>query len=154
MGTPHDPSLRSRPKKRQLLDAPLGKTVKSPPTQSANAATHPASSFKKRRLTIAGPRKARCQYIERYMIWPFRNWLLGVQCIEQHLGLLKVERAEAFGELTIGRSELTAGLIQLALVATRPRHAHRRSQFPGFCLLLACDRERTLEIRLHFCRIR
>jgi hypothetical protein len=29
---------------------------------------------------------------------PFRNWLSGVQLIEQSLGLLQIERIEAFGE--------------------------------------------------------
>jgi len=38
------------------------------------------------------------------------------------------------------------------LITPEPRHAHRRAQFQGFCLLR--DRERTLEIRFRFRRIR
>jgi hypothetical protein len=42
------------------------------------------------------------------------------------------------------------------LVTPEPRHAHRRAQFPGFCLLLACNRQRTLKIgcRFHCIRLR
>ena len=78
----------------------------------------------------------------------------GVQLIEQRLGLLQIERVEAFGEPAIDWGEKIAGLIPLALIAPEPRHAHRRAQLPGLCLLLARDRERTLEIRFRFRRIR
>ena len=60
----------------------------------------------------------------------------GVQLIEQRLGLLQIERVEAFGEPAVDRSEKIAGLIPLALIAPEPRHAHRGAQFPGLCLLL------------------
>ena len=36
----------------------------------------------------------------------------------------------------------------LALVAPKAREAHGGAEFPGFGLLLACDRERTLEMLL------
>jgi len=36
---------------------------------------------------------------------PFRNSLSGVQLVEQGLGLLQIERVEAFGEPAIDRSE-------------------------------------------------
>jgi hypothetical protein len=40
------------------------------------------------------------------------------------------------------------------LIAPEPRHAHRRAEFPGFCLLLARNREGALEIRFGFRRVR
>jgi len=66
--------------------------------------------------------------------------LSGVQLIEQDLRLLEIERVEAFGELILDQSEEFAGRSPLALVAPEPRHAHRRAQFPGLCLLLAGTR--------------
>src|SRR5208282_6272725 len=83
-----------------------------------------------------------------------RDWLSAAQLIEQRLGLLQIERIEAFGEPAIDRSEKIAGLIPLALIAFKSRHAHRRAQFPGLCLLRARNRERALEIRVRFRRIR
>jgi hypothetical protein len=41
-------------------------------------------------------------------------------------------------------------LLHLALSAEKPRHAHRRPQFPGFGLLLARNRERALKICFGF----
>src|ERR1019366_3268771 len=79
---------------------------------------------------------------------PFRKPLSGVQLVEQRLSLLQIERVKTFGEPAVDRSEKIAGLIPLALTAPQPRHAHRRAQFPGFCLLLTRDRQRALEI--HF----
>ena len=38
-------------------------------------------------------------------------------------------------------------MLRLALTAPEPRHAHRRAQLPGLCLLLARDRQRTLKRR-------
>jgi hypothetical protein len=38
-------------------------------------------------------------------------------------------------------------LLHLALVAPEAREAHGGAEFPGFCLLLTSDSERTLEIR-------
>ena len=63
------------------------------------------------------------------------NPLSGVQFLEQDLGLLQVERVKAFGEPAIDRGEEIASRITLALIAPQPRHAHRRPQFPGLCLL-------------------
>ena len=72
---------------------------------------------------------------------PVRNLLHrrhghGANSSSKRLGLLQIERVEAFGEPAVDRSEKFAGLIPLALIAPEPRHAHRRAQFPGFCLLL------------------
>jgi hypothetical protein len=53
-----------------------------------------------------------------------------MQLIKQRLGLLQIERVEAFAEPVIDRSEKIAGLIPFALIAPEPRHAHRRAQFP------------------------
>ena len=77
-----------------------------------------------------------------------------MQLVEQSLGLLQIERVEALGEPAVDRSEKIAGLIALALIALEPRHAHRRAQFPGLCLLLTCNRERVLEIRFRCRRVR
>ena len=52
------------------------------------------------------------------------------------LGLLQIERIEPFGEPAVDRCEKLAGLIPLALIAPEARHAHRRAQLPGLCLLL------------------
>jgi len=41
----------------------------------------------------------------------------GAQLVEQHLGLLQIERVEAFGKPAIDRSENIAGFIPLALIA-------------------------------------
>jgi len=76
------------------------------------------------------------------------------QLVEQRLGIFQIARVEAFGEPAIDRSEKIAGLIPLALIAPEPRHARRRAQFQGLCLLLARSRERTLEIRFRFRRFR
>ena len=62
--------------------------------------------------------------------------------------------SKPFSEPAVDRSEKLASLLPLTLVAPEPRHAHRRAQFPGLCLLLTRDRERTLEIRFRFRRIR
>ena len=74
-----------------------------------------------------------------------RNSLSGVQFVEQGLGLLQIERVEAFGEPAVDRSKKLAGRIPLALIAPQPRHSHRRAQFPGFCPLRRRNRERTIE---------
>ena len=52
------------------------------------------------------------------------------QLVEQRLGLLQIERVEAFGKLVLDWREKIAGLIPLALVAPEPRHPRRRAQFP------------------------
>ncbi len=46
---------------------------------------------------------------------PFRNWLSGVQLVEQRLCLLQVERVEAFSEPAIGRSEKIVGPVSCSL---------------------------------------
>jgi hypothetical protein len=43
--------------------------------------------------------------------------LLGAQLIEHSLGLLQIERVEAFGEPAVDRGEKIAGRISLTLVA-------------------------------------
>jgi hypothetical protein len=70
------------------------------------------------------------------------------------LGLFQIARVEPFGEPAINRSEQFASLLCLPLVAPKPRHAHCRAEFPGLCLLLSRNRERPLETRFHFCRVR
>ena len=69
------------------------------------------------------------------------------QLVEQNLGLFQVERVKPFGKPAVDRSEQITSFISLALIAPEPRHAHRRAEFPGLCLLLTDDNERMLEIR-------
>src|SRR6188472_1076129 len=74
--------------------------------------------------------------------------------VEQHPGLLQVERIETLGEPAVDRSEKVAGLLPLALLAPQPRHARCCAKLPRFGLLPARHRERTREILLCFCRVR
>ena len=46
-----------------------------------------------------------------------------MKLIEQRLGLLQIERVEAFGEPVVDRSEQIAGLSPLALIGLEPRRA-------------------------------
>ena len=69
-----------------------------------------------------------------------------VQLVEQRLGLLQIERVEAFGEPAVDRSENFSGLIPLALIVPEPRHGRRGAEFPGFSLLLTRNRERALVV--------
>ena len=69
-----------------------------------------------------------------------RSTLSSDQLIEQRLRLFQIERIEPFGEPAVDRSKKIAGLIPLTLIAPEPRHAHRGTQLPGFCLLLTRDR--------------
>jgi hypothetical protein len=64
------------------------------------------------------------------------------QLLQQRLHLLQIDRVEAFGEPAVDRSEKIAGLLPLALIAVEPRHADRRAQLPGLCLLNAGNRKR------------
>ena len=72
------------------------------------------------------------------------------QPVEQRLGLFQVERVKAFCEPALDRSEKIAGLIPLALIAKKSRHAHRGAQFPGLRLLRPRNREHAVEIRVRF----
>src|SRR5262249_11608610 len=72
------------------------------------------------------------------------------QRIQQGLGLFKIARAETFGEPTKYRDEKITGLIPLALIAPKSRHAHCCTQLPGFCLLPTRDCKRVIEIRFRF----
>jgi hypothetical protein len=74
--------------------------------------------------------------------------------VQQRFGLFQIARVEPFGEPAINRSEQFASLLCLPLVAPEPRHAHYCAQLPGLCLLLSRNRERPLEIRFHFYRVR
>jgi hypothetical protein len=46
-----------------------------------------------------------------------QNSLSVVQLVEQRLGLLQIERVEAFNEPAVDRSEYVTGLVPLALIA-------------------------------------
>ena len=76
------------------------------------------------------------------------------QLLQQRLRLLQIARVEALREPPVNRSQQFARLLHLALVAPEAREAHGGAEFPGFGLLLAGDRERALEIRFRFRRIR
>jgi len=65
---------------------------------------------------------------------PFRNRQLGVQLIEQRLGLLQVQRVKALGEPAVDRSEKFSGLFPLPLIAPQPRHQR--------CMQACGDRQR------------
>src|SRR5262249_51273733 len=62
--------------------------------------------------------------------------------------------SEAFGEPAVDLSEKVARLLPLALIAPQLRHADRRAQFPGFCLLSTCNCEGLLELPSRFRRVR
>src|SRR5262249_47730714 len=74
--------------------------------------------------------------------------------VKHGLSLLQVYRAKPFGEPAVDRSENVARLRSPALIAPKPRHAHRGPKFPGPCLLRPRDRKRSLEIGFCFCQIR
>src|SRR3984893_11511296 len=76
------------------------------------------------------------------------------QLVEQGLGLLEVKSVEALCEGAMDRSEKVAGLRSPALIAAEPRHAYRRSQLPGLCLLFARDLKCTLETGLRLFHVR
>ena len=65
--------------------------------------------------------------------------LSGVQLIEQSLGLLQIERVEAFREPAIDRSEQFASLLRFAPVAPEPCEPGRRAQLKTPRLLLLRD---------------
>ena len=49
------------------------------------------------------------------------------ELLQQRLGLLQVERFESVGEPAIDRGEKIMGLLMFALIASQPRHTHRRA---------------------------
>jgi len=69
-----------------------------------------------------------------------QNSLSVVQLGEQRLGLLQIERVEAFGEPAVDRREQLASLLRLPLITPKPRHARGGAEFPGFGLLRPCYR--------------
>ena len=75
------------------------------------------------------------------------------QLFQQRLRLLQIARVEPFREPAVHRSEQFARLLHLALVTPEAREAHGGAEFPGLCLLLACNRESTLEIRFRLHRV-
>ena len=76
---------------------------------------------------------------------PFRNWPLGVQVIEQRLGLFQIERAEAFGEPAADRSEQLACLIALAPIAPKVSKVPCGSKLKRAGALASRDRQRVVE---------
>ena len=62
-----------------------------------------------------------------------------MQFIQQSLGLLQIERVEAFGEPVVDRSKKIVGLVSVCPDRAEPRHAHRRAQLKTSRLLLTGD---------------
>jgi hypothetical protein len=75
------------------------------------------------------------------------------QFVEQRLGLLQIERVEAFGEPAVDRREERVGFAGPALVAHQPRIARRSAELPGFRLLLPGPVERGDVAALRTCRV-
>src|SRR5208282_4454512 len=75
------------------------------------------------------------------------------QFVEQSLGLLQVERVEAFLEPAMDWSEKLARLRPPAPIAPESRHAHRRTEFPRLRPLLPRDRKRPVEIGFRLCDV-
>jgi hypothetical protein len=65
--------------------------------------------------------------------------LIVLQLVEQSLGLLEIERVEAFGKPAVGRSEKLASLIPLALIKPEPRHAHCGRAVPRTWLVVGAQ---------------
>jgi hypothetical protein len=62
---------------------------------------------------------------------PFRNWLSGVQLIEQRPRLLQIARLEPLRKPAVNRSQQFARLLQLPMVAPEPGKAHGGAEFPA-----------------------
>ena len=79
---------------------------------------------------VATPRpRARSRDVpEKQCAGVFRSCWSGVQLIEQSLGLLQIERVEAFGEPAVDRREQSAGLRVLALIAPESCETDRGPQ--------------------------
>ena len=61
------------------------------------------------------------------------------QLVEESLGLLQIERVEAFGEPAIDRTEKIASLLPFSPVAPEPRHAPcRRDRLAVFMARAVC----------------
>jgi hypothetical protein len=61
----------------------------------------------------------------------------------------KIAGVKPLSEPAVNRSKQFARVLYLALVAPEACEAHCGAEFPGFCLLLTRDGERTLKIRLY-----
>jgi hypothetical protein len=66
--------------------------------------------------------------------------------IQPRLGVPQIERVEPLSEPAVNQSKQLARLLPLALVTPEARDADGCAEFPGFCLLLASDGERMLEL--------
>ena len=74
------------------------------------------------------------------------NGRLG-QLVEQRLGLFEVGRVEAFGEPAEDWGEQGDRLLRPGLLSAQAGEAHRAAQFPGLCVLPACDVDAFLDGR-------
>src|SRR5271155_4477312 len=136
------------------IDATTSASGQSLPNSDVRVASvHPSISdmMLHRRERREGPVSDSCAATKSRQ---FRNWLSGMQLIQQRLRLLQIERVEAFGEPAVDRSEQFTSLLPFPLITPQPRRARRRAQFPGLRLLLPRDRKRALEIDLRFRCIR
>src|SRR5262249_61165924 len=85
---------------------------------------------------------------------PTSNCTVSSQLVDQPLGPLQLQIIEALGEPAMNWGEKIVGLLSFTLIAPQPRHAHRRAEFPGLCLLFAGNRECAFEINFSLCGIR
>ena len=72
------------------------------------------------------------------------NGRLG-QVVEQRLGLFEVGGIEAFGKPAEDWGEQGSRLLRPALLSAQAGEAHRTAQFPGLCVLPACDGDALLD---------
>jgi hypothetical protein len=75
----------------------------------------------------------------------FRNWLSGVQPIEQGLGLLQVERVETFGEAVVDGCQKVVSFRGSPLIGPKFGERGGGSQFPELRLLLLCESDGRFE---------
>jgi hypothetical protein len=75
------------------------------------------------------------------------------QFVEHCLGLLQVQGVKALAEPAVDRNEKLSGFVSLSLIAPQPCHAHRGTELPGLCPLLARHYERALKKGFRFHRI-
>src|SRR6516164_9754283 len=87
----------------------------------------------------------------RLKLFVLVNRPLRSQLLQQRLRLFQIARIETLRKPPIGRSQQFARFLHLALVAPEACEAQGSAEFPGLCLLLTGDRERTLEVSFCFC---
>jgi hypothetical protein len=80
----------------------------------------------------------------------FPNWRLGVQFIEQYLGVFEIGRVEPFGEPDVDFREHRARFIATALLGQQAGEMYSSAQLPLFGLLMRCNLDRLSKARFCF----